>query len=506
MELDHSKASDGFMKSMCTICFQGLNPIIEDIQSISVCGHVFHEFCLQQLLEPFPEAKKKASATPARTQACPTCNQKFSQKHVSRLYLQWVEEQPKASATAKSHPCGSTRDSAGSRGELVTLEEKLAFVDRGLEQQQQRLRELKEELSMAKDMAGREAAVKMEAVTENSIFQQMLNEKMEELEQSKADHSKLQARILSLEKELAAKKLVSNLNIDEEEISRLAYADHEGNSKDFVDTLRKSLIIRNRSYKELMTQHDLLAREKQKSQRRLAKAVQKKENLKEKLKELKSAIGEKDKEISRKKEKLKRKLGRLKRALEEKDKEILRSSKICKSVHVVEAPRDGNKLGYVENSGSKVKKESADGTSESCCTDLLPNHASDVRVNAGFPVKQCASNPKTSTTEVIYVDMDGLTYSQTEMERSANSEKETREPLTKKPEELVADAQATPCVKKEKIGERKPIFEGLLGPCPQDNAGHSKSQAPRLLITIDDDVILSDQAGKAISHCNRMPV
>lgn len=98
-------------------------------------------------------------------------------------------------------------------------------------------------------MAGREAAVKMEAVTENSIFQQMLNEKMEvidhschvysckicfslvplqlqlrvaagwssyltvisyvyqELEQSKADHSKLQARILSLEKELAAKKL-----------------------------------------------------------------------------------------------------------------------------------------------------------------------------------------------------------------------------------------------------------------------------------------------------------
>ena len=33
-------------------------PIIEDLQSISVCGHVFHEFCLQQWVE-YCACKKK---------------------------------------------------------------------------------------------------------------------------------------------------------------------------------------------------------------------------------------------------------------------------------------------------------------------------------------------------------------------------------------------------------------------------------------------------------------
>ncbi|XP_031476953.1 uncharacterized protein LOC116248352 isoform X1 [Nymphaea colorata] len=507
MELDHSKASNGFAKSICTICFQELNPIIEDIQSISICGHVFHEFCLQQLLESLPEAKKKP---------CPMCNQKFSLKHISRLYLQWVDDPLKASAITKSPLCGSIRDSARlSRGELVTLEEKLSFVDQALEQQQQHLRELKEELSLAKDLAGREVALKMEAVTENSIFQQMLNEKMEELEQSKAERSKLQKSILALEKELAANKLVSNLIIDEEEISRLAYANHEGYSKCFVDSLRKSLILRNRSYKELMAQCDLLAREEQNSQKKLAKAVQKKEKLKEKLKELKSALGEKDNEILRKKEKLKKKSKKLKRALEEKDKEILRSSKICKRVHMEEAHENSNKLDCMENSRSRVKKESAIGTSESCCTDLLSKHASVARVITGLPERQSASNLKTSRTEVIYVDMQGQTYFEADMGRSTNSEKGTWEQHSEKPADLVADEQATPHMNIEKIEERKPIveqatphmniekieerkpiFKGLLGPCPQDNAGHGKSQAPSLLITIDDDVILPDQAWK----------
>ncbi|XP_031476956.1 uncharacterized protein LOC116248352 isoform X4 [Nymphaea colorata] len=468
MELDHSKASNGFAKSICTICFQELNPIIEDIQSISICGHVFHEFCLQQLLESLPEAKKKP---------CPMCNQKFSLKHISRLYLQWVDDPLKASAITKSPLCGSIRDSARlSRGELVTLEEKLSFVDQALEQQQQHLRELKEELSLAKDLAGREVALKMEAVTENSIFQQMLNEKMEELEQSKAERSKLQKSILALEKELAANKL---------------------------------------SYKELMAQCDLLAREEQNSQKKLAKAVQKKEKLKEKLKELKSALGEKDNEILRKKEKLKKKSKKLKRALEEKDKEILRSSKICKRVHMEEAHENSNKLDCMENSRSRVKKESAIGTSESCCTDLLSKHASVARVITGLPERQSASNLKTSRTEVIYVDMQGQTYFEADMGRSTNSEKGTWEQHSEKPADLVADEQATPHMNIEKIEERKPIveqatphmniekieerkpiFKGLLGPCPQDNAGHGKSQAPSLLITIDDDVILPDQAWK----------
>lgn len=33
----------GALKPVCTICFDDLKPITEDLQSIPICGHVFHE-------------------------------------------------------------------------------------------------------------------------------------------------------------------------------------------------------------------------------------------------------------------------------------------------------------------------------------------------------------------------------------------------------------------------------------------------------------------------------
>ncbi|KAI8021977.1 Exocyst complex component SEC3A [Camellia lanceoleosa] len=32
-----------FAKIICSICYEDLKPIVEDLQSISICGHVFHE-------------------------------------------------------------------------------------------------------------------------------------------------------------------------------------------------------------------------------------------------------------------------------------------------------------------------------------------------------------------------------------------------------------------------------------------------------------------------------
>ncbi|KAM0015910.1 hypothetical protein Hdeb2414_s0032g00715961 [Helianthus debilis subsp. tardiflorus] len=34
---------------ICSICHEDLNPIVEDLQAISVCGHVFHELWLTLL-------------------------------------------------------------------------------------------------------------------------------------------------------------------------------------------------------------------------------------------------------------------------------------------------------------------------------------------------------------------------------------------------------------------------------------------------------------------------
>jgi len=35
--------NNSFAKTICSICYEDLKPTIEDLQSISICGHVFHE-------------------------------------------------------------------------------------------------------------------------------------------------------------------------------------------------------------------------------------------------------------------------------------------------------------------------------------------------------------------------------------------------------------------------------------------------------------------------------
>lgn len=39
----NSNSSGALGKSICSICYEDLNPILEDLQAISICGHVFHE-------------------------------------------------------------------------------------------------------------------------------------------------------------------------------------------------------------------------------------------------------------------------------------------------------------------------------------------------------------------------------------------------------------------------------------------------------------------------------
>lgn len=43
---DGDANSNSFAKTICSICFEDLKPLVEDLQSISICGHVFHELWL----------------------------------------------------------------------------------------------------------------------------------------------------------------------------------------------------------------------------------------------------------------------------------------------------------------------------------------------------------------------------------------------------------------------------------------------------------------------------
>lgn len=52
--------------------------------------------------------------------------------------------------------------------------------------------------------------------------------------------------------ELAALKLVTNLNFGEEEMVKLAFIGYGANHANTIDVLKSSLVICNKSYKELM--------------------------------------------------------------------------------------------------------------------------------------------------------------------------------------------------------------------------------------------------------------
>ncbi|KAM1182292.1 hypothetical protein ACFX15_000689 [Malus domestica] len=73
--------SNNFTKTICSICYEDLKPISEDLQSISICGHVFHKICLQQWFEYSARTKKYT---------CPVCKQNCKQKDAGRLYFQSV--------------------------------------------------------------------------------------------------------------------------------------------------------------------------------------------------------------------------------------------------------------------------------------------------------------------------------------------------------------------------------------------------------------------------------
>ncbi|OMO57061.1 Zinc finger, RING-type [Corchorus capsularis] len=72
-------------KLICSICYEDLKPAVENLQSISVCGHVFHENCLQRWI--FSSSSKSSSYN------CPLCRKRCAKAQATRLYFQSVEDE-----------------------------------------------------------------------------------------------------------------------------------------------------------------------------------------------------------------------------------------------------------------------------------------------------------------------------------------------------------------------------------------------------------------------------
>ncbi|KAB2595678.1 hypothetical protein D8674_031128 [Pyrus ussuriensis x Pyrus communis] len=174
--------STNFTKTIGSICYEDLKPISEDLQSISICGHVFHELCLQQWFEYSARAKKYT---------CPVCKQNCKQKDAGRLYFQSVL-----------------------RLEVKRLEVAELGIRSAVGLQARELKELKEE----------------------------------KLRENKG-------------KEFRLGLWVSDLDLDEDEVSKLSTLGNGANTKDTIDIIRESLEMSKRNYKDLINKYNGLARE-----------------------------------------------------------------------------------------------------------------------------------------------------------------------------------------------------------------------------------------------------
>ncbi|CAA2934987.1 filamin A-interacting 1-like [Olea europaea subsp. europaea] len=277
-----------FARTICSICYEDLKPIIEDLQSISVCGHVFHELCLQQWFEYCPNGKKRN---------CPVCKQTCTEAKVGRLYFQSINDPGDSSLSQKPHDYEENSEEL--RTEVKRLEGKVVGLGSALEVQQKEFKEVIDQLFTCKEQLKVEVTLKNEALSQKSTVQKLLSKKSEDLDKSTLERTKLQERNLVLAKELAALKLASDLNLEEDEVLKFASLGHDAGSKETVDVLRKSLVIRNKSYKELMAKCNLLGRGEARLAQKLERAKDKIKKLKLRVQELEIAIEAKDNEALR---------------------------------------------------------------------------------------------------------------------------------------------------------------------------------------------------------------
>jgi TRAF-interacting protein len=217
---------------------------------------------------------------------------------VTRLYFQSIGDLNDQNLSQKpAQSCGESPEAL--RIEVKRLENKVSGLNSAVERQQKDLEQVNEELCICKEQLKKETSLKIDALKQKTTIQLLLNLRAGELDRSSSECVRLQERNMALAKELAALKLVSDLNLEEDEILKFASLGKEGNTKETIDVLRKSLVIRNKSYKELMAKCNSLGRGEARSTGKLDKAEEKIKKLKSRVQELEKAVEVKDNEILR---------------------------------------------------------------------------------------------------------------------------------------------------------------------------------------------------------------
>ncbi|MCO5595419.1 hypothetical protein L7F22_049461 [Adiantum nelumboides] len=267
-------------KVICAICYEEAKPASEELQSISLCGHVFHELCLQQWLEYCPREKY----------TCPLCKQQCADKDVHRLYFQSATEATQACQESFSGFPFNGDDVETLQAKVQKLTGQLLATKSSLEAHQEQLQESNKQFSACILRAQRAESAQAEANKEKSSLKDAVFRIQEELKRSTAERCKLVERNTLLTKELLQ---TQNLDVDEDDVARMARVGC-GNKDDIIYTLTRSLIVRNRSYKDLMAKCNELGTGENKALRQCEKAAERIKALKAKMLKLERCLEDKE--------------------------------------------------------------------------------------------------------------------------------------------------------------------------------------------------------------------
>ncbi|CAM6012362.1 unnamed protein product [Sphagnum balticum] len=252
--------------AICAICYEDARPTCEDLQSISVCGHVFHEICLQQWMEYCPRGRKPT---------CPICKQGCSSKDVHRLFFQSVSADP---TQQPQSPLQTSKNDPDLSPAVQKLEGQLAVTKAALLAHQERLKDINSQVYCLFTICKCE----------------LIYAQMQELHHCAVECNRLQQENLAMARDLAAHKLVTDTDLGEEDVVRLASSGGGSNKNAIIDTLTKSLILRNKSYKELMARCNELGLGESRAVRKSEKTLEQLKRMKARVHELGIALEEKE--------------------------------------------------------------------------------------------------------------------------------------------------------------------------------------------------------------------
>ncbi|CAM6098813.1 unnamed protein product [Calypogeia fissa] len=276
---------------ICAICYEDVDPAGELLQSIAVCGHVFHELCLQQWIEFCPNG---------RTPTCPLCKQNCGVEDVHRLYFQSDSCLGKKDATpqpGQKNP--SDRElSEEDQAQLLRLEAKVTMLTAECKSSREKILRAESEGHRHLEQVRGLETEKLKWRKERSQLVESLAKAHEELRRTIKHREELLAKTEAMAKDVAVYRLATDVNLSEVDISRLIAPPHSSTSKeDMIDMMTKALFLQNRAFKDLMHKCQEIgmgeSRAEQKSQRlmeqvkrmkariqELAKAEEEKENAK----------------------------------------------------------------------------------------------------------------------------------------------------------------------------------------------------------------------------------